>query len=200
MIRIALSGIVLIVFLIGCSTKSTVVLLPNPDGTTGEIEVTSETGSQRLTKPNQATEVKNQKSEPSDPEILSDKEITRTFGKVIAISPEPPENFILYFKFDSSELSSQSENLLPAIIKFIKTRKSSDIEIVISGHTDRVGDKAYNITLSLKRANSVKDKLVSLGVDAAIIEVTSHGEGNPLIKTADNVSEPKNRRVEVTVK
>ena len=200
MIRIALSGIVLIVFLIGCSTKSTVVLLPNPDGTTGEIEVTSETGSQRLTKPNQATKVKSQKSEPSAPEILSDKEITRTFGKVIAISPEPPENFILYFKFDSSELSSQSENLLPAVIKVIKARKSSDIEIVISGHTDRVGDKAYNITLSLKRANSVKDKLVSLGVEAAIIEVTSHGEGNPLIKTADNISEPKNRRVEVTVK
>ena len=200
MIRLALSVIVLMVFLIGCGTKSTVVLLPNPDGSIGEIEVTSETGSQRLNQANQVTEVKNQNSEPSTPEILSDNEITRTFGEVIAISPEPPENFILYFKFDSSALSSQSENLLPAIIKAIKARKSSEIEIVVSGHTDRVGDKAYNITLSLKRANNVKNKLVSLGVDAAIIGVTSHGEGNPLIKTADNVSESRNRRVEVTVK
>ncbi len=200
MIRLAVSGLVLLVFLVGCSTKSTVVLLPNPDGSIGEIEVTSETGSQRLTQANQATEVKNQKSEPSAPEILSDKEITRTFGEVIAISPEPPENFILYFKFDSAALSPQSENLFPEIVKAIKKRKSKGMEIVVSGHTDRVGDKAYNIKLSIKRANRIKDKLVFLGIDAALIEVTSHGEGNPLIKTADNVSEPRNRRVEVTVK
>ena len=74
------------------------------------------------------------------------------------------------------------------------------MEIVVSGHTDRVGDKVYNIKLSLQRADNIKNKLVKLGADAAMIEVTSHGEGNPLIKTADNVSESKNRRVEVTIK
>ena len=55
MIRTAHIIIVLIFLLIGCGTKSTVVLLPNPDGTIGEVEVASETGSQRLTQPNQAT-------------------------------------------------------------------------------------------------------------------------------------------------
>ena len=200
MVRITLSGILMVLFLIGCSTKSTVVLLPNPDGTVGEIEVTSDTGSQRLSQANQVTEVMSQKSEPSAPAIISSEEINKTFGEVIAISPQPPKTFILYFKFDSSALATQSEKLIPEIINAIKARESSEMEIVVSGHTDRVGDKVYNIKLSLQRADNIKNKLVKLGADAAMIEVTSHGEGNPLIKTADNVSESKNRRVEVTIK
>jgi outer membrane protein OmpA-like peptidoglycan-associated protein len=46
----------------------------------------------------------------------------------------------------------------------------------------------------------VAEFLVSRGVDPIILEITSHGEGNPLIKTPDGTAEPKNRRVEIVVR
>ena len=54
--------------------------------------------------------------------------------------------------------------------------------------------------LSLQRAILVRDYLVGEDVDASIIQVDSHGEGNPLFPTADEVPEPRNRRVEVLVR
>ena len=56
---------------------------------------------------------------------------------------------------------------------------------------------AVNVPISIERANAVRDLLVKEGIDPAIIEVTSHGEENPLIPTADEVAEPRNRRVEI---
>lgn len=198
MIRLGLIHILLIIFLSGCGTKSTVVLLPNPDGTVGEIDVISEAGSQRLTEPNQVTEVKAPTAEPSAPETLSEKEIQRSFSEVLAIQPLTPAKFILYFEFDSNDLTYESQKLIPEVIATINERHS--VEIFVSGHTDRMGAKDYNIKLSLQRARMVSKKLESMGVNPDYIYVSSHGEGNPIVKTADNVSEAKNRRVEVTVR
>ncbi|MBT6616426.1 MAG: OmpA family protein, partial [Deltaproteobacteria bacterium] len=58
----------------------------------------------------------------------------------------------------------------------------------------------YNYTLSKGRAEAVARLLVTRGVQQDHINTTSHGEGNLLIKTGDNVNEPKNRRVEVVVR
>ena len=68
------------------------------------------------------------------------------------------------------------------------------------GHSDTLGDKAYNLALSMRRAMAVQKLLVEKGIDEAFIDTTSHGEENPLVKTADNVGNPKNRRVEVVVR
>jgi len=54
--------------------------------------------------------------------------------------------------------------------------------------------------LSNRRARAVTDLLIEKGIDKDQIETTSHGEENPIVKTEDNVSEPKNRRVEVFVR
>jgi outer membrane protein OmpA-like peptidoglycan-associated protein len=70
----------------------------------------------------------------------------------------------------------------------------------VIGHTDTLGDKLYNLNLSMRRAAAVRDLLVQNGVPAKHMETTSHGEKNLLIKTGDNVGEPKNRRVEVVVR
>ena len=68
------------------------------------------------------------------------------------------------------------------------------------GHTDSSGDEEFNMALSRRRAESVRDLLVAAGFTPAVIRTTFHGEGNPLIQTADNVHEPINRRVEVIVR
>ena len=68
------------------------------------------------------------------------------------------------------------------------------------GHTDRVGTVPYNDALSLRRAERARDELVKAGVPADRIRVEGRGEREPLVATADEVAEPRNRRVEIDVR
>ena len=113
-------------------------------------------------------------------------------------APQLPAKYILYFKRDSTELVDESQAMLPEIIAEIKKRTSTDTSVV--GHTDTAGAKEYNYTLSLGRAKIVAELLMSQGVDPDILQIDSHGEEILLIKTGDEVHEPRNRRVEVTVR
>jgi outer membrane protein OmpA-like peptidoglycan-associated protein len=63
-----------------------------------------------------------------------------------------------------------------------------------------MGTPPANVELGLKRAMMVRALLVDAGLAPATIEVTSHGEGDLLVRTADDVPEPRNRRVEISVK
>ncbi len=99
----------------------------------------------------------------------------------------------VYFDFDSSTLSSSSKSALGSISDALKATTRS---ITIAGHTDSVGATSYNYNLGLKRANKVKDFLVSQGADAAQITVVSEGEKNP----AKVGNRSMNRRVEFMVK
>ncbi|NLC71794.1 MAG: OmpA family protein [Desulfuromonadaceae bacterium] len=189
----------MILFCAGCRTpQSMVVLIPNPDGTVGELEVSNEAGNQVLSEANQAVRVKDRNTKPSEGFAISADEIRVTFADALAAQPPPPEKFILYFKPGSSELIPESSALLSQIIQV--TRKRGSSEVVISGHTDTVGARDYNYRLSLQRAQEGFAILVANGAVAEDIKVTSHGEGNLLVKTADEVAEPRNRRIEVVVK
>lgn len=197
-------GLILLVLtlffcLSACSrNRAVVILLPQPDGTTGKLVVTNQGGSQLLQEPNQATGVQSAKIAPKPPEYLDDKEIQDVFGDTIKTLPRPPIHFILYFKTDTTELSDASRKLLREILPAIVDHESTDVSVV--GHTDRVGTREYNFRLGLERAILVQKILLALGIDPKFIEVTSHGEDNPLIPTEDEVREPKNRRVEVVVR
>jgi len=78
-------------------------------------------------------------------------------------------------------------------------RSASVTRIAVTGHTDTSGAPAYNMALSLRRANAVKDALVREGIAAAAIAVTGRGETQLLVQTGDNVREPQNRRVEIVL-
>jgi len=71
--------------------------------------------------------------------------------------------------------------------------------VTATGHTDKSGPDDYNMALSLRRANAVKDALVRDGVPAGVISVVGRGESQPLVPTADGVREPQNRRVEIVL-
>lgn len=191
---------VLLVFLTSCasSKKSLLVLQSDADGRTGEIVVANQGGSQVLVRPGDATEVKDGNSPPSAPFRVEEAEIAKTFGPALAAQPPPPVHYVLYFRTGSTDLVAESEKQIAQILKNVKARQSTDIRIV--GHTDRVGKREGNYTLGLDRAQQIKGLLVSKGVDPTFIEVESHGEDNPLIPTDNEASEPRNRRVEVTVK
>lgn len=188
----------LILIMSGCAPKTTIVLLPDPDGKVGALTVNTEAGSVDIDKAGEATTVRSKSSLPSKPAIMSKEKITATFGEVLASLPEQPVHFILSFQSGSTVLTRDSFNLLPKILEAVKERESQSISVV--GHTDTAGNRQYNLKLSSQRAEAVSRLLIEKGVKKSSIKSTSHGEENQLIKTADNVNEPRNRRVEVIVR
>ncbi|MBJ6724558.1 OmpA family protein [Geomesophilobacter sediminis] len=181
----------------GCAGKKTVVVLaPDPDGKVGSIAVTGEGGSVVIDAPYRGTTIGDDRN-PTPPEDLGKARVEKTFGAALSVQPLRPLHVILYFGEDTS-LTAASERLLPEILAAIAARKSVDIMVV--GHTDSLGSREYNMDLSRRRAQTVKELLVKKGVPASAIQTTSHGKENPLIPTPDNVAEPRNRRVEVVIK
>ena len=174
------------------------VLLPDPDGKVGRIEVSNPRGSEVLMEAGQATRVAKAEEPPTVPIKMSDQEIAAIFGPAMAALPTPPVRFILYFERDSIELTPQAKQFVPQILAAIKDRRSVDTSVV--GHADTAGSKEYNYRLSRRRAEAVAQLLVAGGVAPEILEITSHGKDNPAVPTGDNVSEPRNRRVEVTIR
>ena len=178
--------------------KNIVVLLPNPDGTVGHITVANAAGSVEMNTAHTATAIRDSKTTPSTPAMMAQRDIENLFGDVLERQPQRPVHFILYFEKDSTRLRPASLETLNEIVATIKAQGSEHISVV--GHSDTLGDKDYNLDLSRRRADSVKRKLVEKGTRTESIQTTSHGEENPLVKTADNVGNAKNRRVEVVVR
>lgn len=175
-----------------------VVLLAGSDGTTGKVVVEGEKESRVLDAAGEATSVSGGRGVPSEPFIMEEEEVGRIFGTTLEAQPERPAVFVLYFEQDADELTPESQALVERILEAIDLRSSVDTSVV--GHTDTIGAKDYNYELSSKRAATVRDILVGLGVNPEILQVTSHGEENLLVPTPDETAEPRNRRVEVTVR
>jgi hypothetical protein len=108
-----------------------------------------------------------------------------------------PQSFMVFFDWDRSNLSAQAVQTIQQAASAFKTRGSA--RITATGHTDTSGPENYNMALSLRRANTVKDALVREGVPAQAISVTGRGEANLLVATGDGVREPQNRRVEIVI-
>lgn len=178
-------------------SRDVVVLLPDDQGKTGAIVVSSAGVERRLDRPRQTVSVE-AGAPPGIPTVMPEKEVRAIVGPALAVLPKPPVRFILYFEHDSTDLTADSKALLPKMLRTILNRAPVDISVV--GHTDTVGKDRYNSVLSLKRAKAVAAILVGKGIDSSILDITSHGKDNPLVPTGDQVPEPRNRRVEVTVR
>jgi outer membrane protein OmpA-like peptidoglycan-associated protein len=186
-------------FLSGCgSQRSTFVLLPDPGGKVGKISVTNSHGIRILEQAGQSVTVNSKIEPPGKTKIMADSKIRSIFGKAMDIQPLEPAKFLFYFEFESIRLKPESKEGLSKVLKVAADRNSADISI--NGHTDSAGDDAYNYKLSLRRAEHILRLLEKLGIDPDIVVTNSHGEGNPLVPTADNVYEPRNRRVEVIIR
>jgi len=112
-------------------------------------------------------------------------------------APAAAPSYMVFFDWDRSNLSDQALNTIRQAAGAYKTKGSA--RITATGHTDTSGPEAYNMALSLRRANTVKDALVREGVPATAIAVIGRGEQGLLVQTADGVREPQNRRVEIVI-
>lgn len=193
-----LFSLLLVIGLAACAGGNRFVLLEEEDGSVGTIVIANEGGSQVVDEARQATRVGSATSAPSAPEIISQAEIEKTWGASLDASPLKPKTFILNFAVGSNRLTAESQAQLPEILEAIREYPAAEVAVV--GHTDRVGSERRNAQLALQRAEAIRDLLIDEGLDAALITVDSHGENNPLVETEDEVPEPRNRRVEVTVR
>ena len=129
---------------------------------------------------------------------LSAAEVREAFGPTLAALPGKPASFMLYFLEGRDELTSESREEVDKVIGELKQRPLPDI--VVIGHTDTVGTDEFNDRLSLARAQRLREMLVFLGIPAERIEAAGRGKRELLVPTEENVSEPRNRRVEINVR
>lgn len=185
--------------LLGCSTSSGLfVLVPDRDGHVGSVSVTNQSGSVMLSRDGERAVIAGASSAPEKGAVMDPAAIQEIFGAALAAEPPAAAVYHFYFHKGTSQLDARSVSDLDHLLKEIRERESRDISI--NGHTDTTGDAEYNLRLSLERAIIIRDMFVQAGVKPEYLSVANHGKGNPLVPTADNVDEPRNRRVDVIIR
>jgi OOP family OmpA-OmpF porin len=104
--------------------------------------------------------------------------------------------FQVFFDFDSADVNAAGQAELDLALR--ETAKIWDVRGIhwsVTGHADRAGSENYNMALSLRRANAVRQALIARGVSPDSITVAGRGESEPTVPTADSVKEQANRRV-----
>ncbi|MFY9111995.1 MAG: OmpA family protein [Bacteriovoracaceae bacterium] len=181
--------------LLGHAPTTTVVLMPDEDGGVGRVTVNTQQEEYVLTEPGTFVQVTERISPPGE---MDQETIDRVFGPALEMQVPLPVSFHLYFQSGSSIPDAASSELLPEIVQLINERPYPQVSII--GHTDTMGDKDLNNRLSLERAEAIRNMLADQGVPREIMEVSAHGQNDPLVPTGPNVSEPRNRRVEILVR
>ena len=173
-----------------------VILLPNEDGHSSTVEVTTGQETVTIAKPYQVVEVSDQLK--SSVKATDAKTVQEAFAQVLQRTPAREEKFILYFKPGGTQLTPESMQTLDELLRKVKARQGG--ELVVVGQTDRQGDADKNDALSIKRAEALKTQIAQVGFDPEHIQAFGRGERETLVPTEDGVAEAKNRRAEVIVR
>ena len=219
---VALLGAVLALVLLFPSTKEMVVVVPSADGHVGMVVV--ERGEDRVilneayatSRVTSDGRIHLEKLEPKEvqsqvkllpgerasapqPALEHVAAALPMFHDAIAALPPRPVSFLLYFTTGTDDLTEASKLELARMLEELRRREVADI--VVIGHTDRVGNEQANDELSLARAERVKTEFVAQGIaPAERIRAAGRGEREPVVPTENDVDEPLNRRVEINVR
>ena len=182
----------------GCATSSQdlIVLLPDKEGKVGTIIVQVQNGKAVLNTAYAAARTTPEGGVQRG--TASQSEVKDVFGSALAAQPSRPISFILYFEIGNDEFTEESKQEVKRLLVEMARRQAPDITVI--GHTDLVGPDPSNDALSLQRAERVKSILAGMGIPAERILTAGRGRREPLIPTAEGVSEPRNRRVEINVR
>jgi outer membrane protein OmpA-like peptidoglycan-associated protein len=183
----------LVVLFVPLGPRDEVVVLPSADGHVGMVVVQRGGETVVLNQPYASSS-----STKAGVATLSEQDVRASFGSELNALPARPAKFLLYFVSGTDDLTDESQAELRKVLDELKQRPIPDIAVI--GHTDTVGDHDANDVLSAQRAEKVKGFLVEIGLAAERIYVAGRGEREPLVPTADNVDEPRNRRVEINVR
>lgn len=182
-----------------CGPKDLIVILPASDGRIGGVVV--EAGGSKVVL-DKAYAGARPGSGTSEPVEVGAYEVERVFAKALAARPIPPKSYTLYFESGGDEIVPESRAALDTMLAEMSERKA--VEVVITGHTDTIGPSGDNDRLSLDRARVVerqlRDTLTAKGVQSDSVTAVGRGERELLVRTPDQTAEPRNRRVEITVR
>lgn len=200
----------------GCAPATRVVLLPQADGSASAVVLETSGEQAKLDRPHKEASVFSVQEELGypyrsyyeEPRVVSGRDVRtrqstaekveRRYGGLIAAAPPPAQRYTLYFELGSTQFTPESEAQIERVVEEAKGRAGG--EIIITGHTDSLGDLRVNDELSLRRALAIREMFIARGFDPALVEAAGRGEREPLYPTADGVSEPRNRRAEIVVR
>lgn len=192
-----LAAMVCATLLCGCATQhETYTLLPGADGSIGAITVQPREGAPLVL--DKAYASARSENGAAAAVTMEENEVKARFAEALSVQPAPPAAFIVYFLEGRDELTVESRAAFARILVEMSARPAPDVMVV--GHTDRVGKLEDNDHLALKRAHRIRSDLIREGIPADSIQVAGRGEREPTVPTADEVAEPRNRRVEILVR
>jgi OOP family OmpA-OmpF porin len=108
-----------------------------------------------------------------------------------------PERYLVFFDWDKSDITATARQVITEAAQAV-TRRNLDV-VMVEGHADRSGPDDYNVRLSQRRADAVRQVLVSQGIPANRIQTQAYGESQPLVPTEDGVRNAQNRRASVII-
>lgn len=196
------AALVMAAMLAGCAAPTTrVVLLPQANQAPSAViitaaDVAAPQTSVVLDKPYATAVVL--ANHQVDTEQSDAKAVDSRYKQILQATPSLPERYTLHFQHGTSSLTPDSLSELDGILSRALAWAGSDI--IITGHTDRVGSMEANDQLSLQRALAIRELVLLRGFDPSRVMATGRGEREPLVPTEDGVPESRNRRAEITVR
>jgi len=182
---------------IGCSSKTTIVLLDSGK-VHNAIIVSTNKGSKLLNKVGSFTQLNDKNQPPSKIQMMSNIDINTHYATLFQIAPKKPRTYIVFFKKNSTELTEASKKTLNEALKTIQDRSPCVVDVI--GHTDTIGANQANAQVSLKRAKYVKSMIEKRKAKIVSLVAKGYGEEDLQMKTANNISEARNRNVEIFIK
>jgi outer membrane protein OmpA-like peptidoglycan-associated protein len=173
-----------------------VVLLPGKEGKVGSVAV--QQGGSEIVLDTAYASARTGAGGQLEPAPATPDEVRAVFAAALAAEPPRPVTFILYFVEATDQFTPESQALVDQVLLAIGTRPAP--ELTVAGHTDTLGTDQYNDTLSLRRAERVRALLLARGIPPASVVAVGRGKRELLVPTPDGVAEPRNRRVEITVR
>ena len=186
----------LVLALSACAPATRVVLLPQPDVPNAAVTVQTARDRVVLAQPFAVAEV--QGSGSVEQTQSSAEEVRKRYTQLLSVQPAAAQRFTLYFMPGGAQLTPESTAELTDVLARATERPGG--EVVVIGHTDRVGTVQANDALSLQRAQAVRQLVLQRGFDAARVEAVGRGEREPLVATEDEVAEPRNRRADIVIR
>lgn len=177
-------------------SKTTLILLPDEDGQVGAVTMRSQEAVRVVDQAYLSVSTPGQ-GDFTSAQQLDAAQVATDHAALLAAMPPRPVALNVHFESGSARIPDEAQAAFIQFIEQLRGRKAP--EVLIAGHADAPGSESLNMALSQQRAVAVEAFLRERFPDLGNVVIRYFGAREPLVKTPPNVSEPRNRRVELIV-